>query len=112
MYMRITWGKVRPGLWETFETTYKRVADPAIAGLCARWLVRDTVDPDAIFAITLWESREAIDRWEAAPEYRTRFLDEIDPLMLGAYSVSICEVLYDSIQPETLLRAREAKSRP
>ena len=27
MWMRITWGKVRPGLWDSFEELYGRIAD-------------------------------------------------------------------------------------
>jgi heme-degrading monooxygenase HmoA len=99
MWMRITWGKVRPGLWESFEALYSQVADPHTDGLVGRQLARDTVDIDAFFAISVWTSREAIDLWESSEQYRERFLNLIDPFMLGAYSVSVCDIRYASTWP-------------
>ena len=99
MWMRITWGKIRPGLWEPFEELYTRIADPHTAGLVGRQLVRDTVDMDAFFAISVWESTEAIASWEASEQYRERFLNLIDPFMLGAYSVSVCDIRYATHWP-------------
>jgi heme-degrading monooxygenase HmoA len=97
MFMRITWCKVRPGQWDAFERAYAAAADPTTPGLRARWVARDTVDTDAVFAITLWETRDSIRDWEGRPEYRTGFLDKVDPYTLGDYSVSVCEVQYESI---------------
>jgi heme-degrading monooxygenase HmoA len=97
MFMRITWGKVRPNSWSNLETVYHRVCDPNTPGLAARWLARDTVDSDAFFAVTLWETADAIHAWESKPEYRTEFLDKINPFTLGSYSVSVCEVKYQSV---------------
>lgn len=99
MWMRITWGKVRPGLWDAFEALYAQVADPHTEGLVGRQLVRDTVDSDAFFAISVWATREVIDSWEASEQYRERFLNLIDPFMLGAYSVSVCDIRYASAWP-------------
>lgn len=99
MWMRITWGKVRPGLWEPFEDLYARIADPMTVGLVGRQLVRDTVDSDAFFAISVWDTREAIATWEASEQYRERFLNLIDPFMLGAYAVSVCDIRYASHWP-------------
>lgn len=100
MWMRITWGKIRPGLWEPFERLYASIADPASQGLVGRQLVRDTVDTDAFFAISVWESIEAITAWEGSEQYRERYLNLIDPFMLGAYAVSICEIRYASQWPD------------
>lgn len=97
MFMRITWGKIRPRAWDDLQAVYARVSDPGIEGLQARWLARDTVDTDAFFAVTLWETVEAIQAWESTPEYQTEFLDKIDPFTLGSYSVSVCEIKYQSI---------------
>jgi heme-degrading monooxygenase HmoA len=99
MWMRITWGKVRPGLWDSFEELYGRIADPNTEGLIGRQLARDTVDIDAFFAISVWATREAIDTWESSEQYRSRFLNPIDPFMLGAYSVSVCDIRYASAWP-------------
>lgn len=97
--MRITWGKVRPGMWVPFEELYARIADPVTPGLVGRQLVRDAVDMDAFFAVSVWETREAIVEWEASEHYRERFINSIDPFMLGAYSVSIGDIRYASHWP-------------
>jgi heme-degrading monooxygenase HmoA len=99
MWMRITWGKVRPGTWTPFEELYARIADPGTAGLVGRQLVRDTIDTDTFFAISVWETREAIAAWEGSEQYHTNFLNLIDPFMLGAYAVSVCDIRYASIWP-------------
>lgn len=102
-YMRITWGKIHPGNWDHFLAAYTQVADPDIEGMQARWLVRSVDDPDAIFAITLWDSREAIENWERSKQYQTEFHDRISAFMAGSYSVSISEVAYSSLHGEKLL---------
>jgi heme-degrading monooxygenase HmoA len=84
-------------MWDDLQAVYARVSDPHIEGLSARWLVRDTVDTDAFFAVTLWETSEAIKAWETTPEYQTEFLDKINPFTLGTYSVSVCEIKYQSV---------------
>ena len=97
--MRITWGKVRPGLWASFEELYARIAEPTTPGLVGRQLVRDVVDTDAFFAVSVWETREAIGAWEASEQYRERFINPLDPFMLGTYSVSIGDIRYSSNWP-------------
>lgn len=97
MFMRITWGRVDSGKWADFETRYRQVAKADVPGLLARWLINDTKDPDSIFAVTLWSNADAIRAWENSPDYKNNFLAALEPYMVGAYSVSVCEVKFDDI---------------
>jgi heme-degrading monooxygenase HmoA len=99
MYMRITWAKVQPGLWSAYEQEFKRLVDPTTNGLLARWLVHDSQDPDALFVVTLWDSLEAIRDWEASRYFNEQFIPGLKPFILGAYSVSVCEVSYAAVAP-------------
>ncbi len=59
MIMRITWGKLRPGSWNQFESTYNATVAAKgrnIKGLRGRWLLQDTDDKDTGVAISLWDS--------------------------------------------------------
>jgi len=46
-----------------------------------------------MFAVTLWEDKESIERWERSSAYK-EFLEVVEPFMMGSYSVSVCEVMY------------------
>src|SRR5437763_783042 len=94
MYMRITWAKVQPGFWAAYAKEFKLVVDPTTPGLLARWLVHDKEDSDSLFVLTLWDSIAAIERWETSRHYQEEFLPALKPFILGAYSVSVCEVSY------------------
>lgn len=108
MFVRITWGRVDPGTWPQFERRYRDVIRPDTAGLLARWLVQDTKDPDNFFAVTLWQTAEAIKTWESSDEYRDVFLAAIEPFMISRYSVAICAVRYGETSALEALRARDA----
>lgn len=91
MLMRITWGKVRPGLWDKFEETLKRAAEHEMSGLIKRWMVRDTRDTSSMFIVTLWKDTESMDSPCTAD-----FINALGPFFLGEYSASVCEVAYES----------------
>lgn len=100
MLLRISWGKVRPGLWEGYEQEFRRFAARPIDGLLGNWLGRDVGDPDSIYTVTLWRDADALKAWESSPLRKERsailrrYLD-------GAYSFSISDVSYggDGFQP-------------
>ena len=94
IYMRISWGQLRPGQWDSYEKVFRTVSDPTVDGLVARWLTRDSTDGDALFIITLWSSKKAIAEWEASSAYKEVYYPALVPFLLGSYSVSISEVRY------------------
>ena len=61
--LRVTRGKVKAGAWEEYETSLRKtIAEVGkVPGLLSRTLARDINDRDAGYAISLWESEEAID---------------------------------------------------
>jgi heme-degrading monooxygenase HmoA len=92
MFMRITWAKLRPGTFEQHAAKHRELKRE-ITGLKARWLSRDVGDPDAIFAVSLWESIEAMRTWEGSEFYMTVYLPSLRRHMEGEHTVSVCEVV-------------------
>jgi hypothetical protein len=59
MSIRITWGKVHPDIWDTYEQTYRATVvakGKNVKGLRGRWLAQDAPDKDAGFAVSVWAS--------------------------------------------------------
>lgn len=98
MLMRITWGKVRPGLWAAFEEEFHRLADPTSDGLLGNWLSRDLQDNDSFYTVTLWRNAEAIQAWQDSPARNER-AQSLSKYLIGDYSVSVCEVSYGATAP-------------
>jgi heme-degrading monooxygenase HmoA len=95
MYMRIVWGKVRQGQWEQYEEAYKRALRPGhehIRGLTGRWLVRDLDDRDAGYSVSLWESQEAMDRYEASSFFQMKVKPALQPFFVDDFTTTHCEV--------------------
>ena len=65
MIMRITWEKLRTGTWQEYEQAYQAtVAFKAVPGLRGRWFTQDVHDPDGGFAVSLWDTLEAMQAYE------------------------------------------------
>ena len=65
MIMRITWGKLQAGTWQDFERAYHAtVAGKEVKGLRGRWLAQDVNDPNGGFAVSLWDTLEAMQAYE------------------------------------------------
>ena len=59
MFIRMVWGKLRPGSWEEYERHYhERLAGASgdIKGLKERQLLRGTEDPDEGISVSIWET--------------------------------------------------------
>lgn len=95
MYMRIVWGKLRPGQWEHYEAAYTNVLRPeseTIRGLRGRWLARDLTDRDAGYSVSLWESTEAMERYEASDFFRLKVKPALQPFFADDFTTTHCEV--------------------
>ena len=95
MFMRIVWGKIKEGSWEAYEEAYKKAvaSSPGVPGRKGRWLSRDMNDPDAGYAITLWESKEAMDEYYGAgKKYQKDIYPLIEPYFINQYTTTVCEV--------------------
>jgi heme-degrading monooxygenase HmoA len=69
MFLRISWGALKPGTWEDYEATHQRVV-PGIGeveGLRGRIVARDVDRPDTGYSISLWDSLEEMQSYEQGP---------------------------------------------
>jgi len=95
MYMRIIWGRVRPGQWDSYEAAYRKLflaKRPAIDGLKGRWLVRDLHDPDAGYSVSLWETAEAMRAYETGEFFRTEVKATLQPFFVDDFTTTHGEV--------------------
>jgi heme-degrading monooxygenase HmoA len=96
MIMRITWGKLRAGCWQEYEQAYRAtVADKAVPGLRGRWLAQDVHDPDGGFAVSVWDSFEAMQAYEQSAVFRLEMQPAMQPFFVGEYTTYRCEVKYE-----------------
>ena len=95
MIMRITWGKLRAGCWPEYEQAYRAaVADKAVPGLRGRWLAHDVQDPDEGFAVSVWDSLEAMQAYEQSAVFKQEIQPTLQPFFVGEYHTYRCDVKY------------------
>jgi heme-degrading monooxygenase HmoA len=93
MYIRMVWGKLRPGAWGEYERHYhERVAGSGnIKGLRERQLLRSTEDPDEGISVSLWDTLEDLRSYETG-EFRQTMAQEVEYLYRGEYWVRHFEI--------------------
>lgn len=94
MFVRMVWGKLRPGSWEEYQHHYNtRVAAnaPTIKGLRQRQLLRSTEDPDEGISLSEWDTLEDLLAYERG-EFRGSLAKEVEHLYRGEYWVKHFEV--------------------
>jgi heme-degrading monooxygenase HmoA len=93
MVVRITRGKIKPGTWDAFEKAYGEACAAAgpVAGLISRSLSRNLADPDEGYPMSLWQSLEALEKYE-----RDIMPQKVRPMLeaffTGDYHSNHCEV--------------------
>jgi heme-degrading monooxygenase HmoA len=99
MVIRITWGKLRAGVWDEFERTYRAnvvTKGKNIKGLRGRWLAQDAGDKDTGFAVSLWDTLSDMQAYEQGALYR-EITAPLQPFFIGDYNTYRCEVKYTDI---------------
>ena len=94
MFIRMVWGKLRPGSWEEYERHYhERLASSAgnIKGLKERQLLRGTEDPDEGISVSIWETLDDLRAYETG-EFRQNVAREMEHLYRGEYWVKHFEI--------------------
>jgi heme-degrading monooxygenase HmoA len=93
MYVRMVWGKLRPGAWRDYERHYhERVAGAGKAkGLRERQLLRSTEDPDEGISVSVWDTLEDLRNYETG-EFRQTMAREVEHLYRGEYWVKHFEI--------------------
>lgn len=96
MIMRITWGKVHPGTWEEYERAYRATVverSEDVEGLRSRWLVQDRDDPDAGYAVSIWESVEHLQAYRDGEFFR-QIQEALQPYFIGEFQTTQCDVKF------------------
>ena len=94
MFIRMVWGKLRPGSWEEYERHYhERLASSSgnIKGLKERQLLRGTEDPDEGISVSIWETLDDLRAYETG-EFRQNVAREMEHLYRGEYWVKHFEI--------------------
>ena len=82
MYMRMSWGSLRPGSWDDYRRYYLDRVVPstkAISGLRQRQLLRSTENSDEGISLSTWESLDDLMAYERS-ESRRGLLREVEHL--------------------------------
>ena len=94
MFVRMVWGKLRPGTWEQYERHYHERVVPTskgLRGLHERQLLRSTEDPDEGISVSMWETMEDMHNYDVS-DRRQLLAKELEHLYRGEYSVMHFEV--------------------
>ncbi|ABE36830.1 antibiotic biosynthesis monooxygenase family protein [Paraburkholderia xenovorans LB400] len=92
MYMKIGWGKIRPGEWAEFETAYATAVCSPIKGLRGRWLAQDSNDPDGAHSITLWDDLESLREYEQSEVYNEIIVPACERYFDNRLTVHVSEI--------------------
>jgi heme-degrading monooxygenase HmoA len=94
MFMRIGWRRIRERQWQEYERRFKKLAQVNVAqdGPKRRWQVRDLDEPDAGFAISVFDTENETGNWADNPPARERVKQEMSDLYVDDYRVRNCQV--------------------
>ena len=95
MFIRMVWGKLRPGTWDEYERHYhERLAGSAgnIPGLQERQLLRSTEDADEGVSVSIWDTLDNMRAYEVGA-FRQSVAKEMEHLYRGEYWVKHFEVV-------------------
>jgi heme-degrading monooxygenase HmoA len=96
MIMRMTWGKLRAGSWDAYAQAYRKtVAGKQVPGLRGRWLAHDVQDPDGGFAVSVWDSLDAMQAYEQSAVFKQEIQPTLQPFFVGEYTTYRCDVKYE-----------------
>ena len=93
MIVRIGRGHIRPGTWDEYERTYKRllVDGPKPDGLQTRMLVRDVDDEHGGYTLTIWDDEASLGEWLRSTVF-AEIQQQMRPYFVGDYQVHTCDV--------------------
>ena len=90
----MAWGKLRLGSWDQYEQYFRdqvMESTESVDGLRKRMLLRSTEDPDEGVSVSVWDSEEALLRYERS-ELRRNMAQEVENLYRGEFWVKHFEV--------------------
>jgi heme-degrading monooxygenase HmoA len=94
MFMRIGWGRVKPGQWDAYQAEYEALHEGrAIPGRIASYLVQDVAHADSGFVVTLWRDVADIEAYDKS-DGRKAMMEGLEQFFTGQYSVQLCRVVH------------------
>ena len=93
-FVMMAWGKLRLGSWDQYEQYYRSQVEPtsgSVDGLRQRLLIRSTEDPDEGLSLSVWDSEEALLRYERS-DLRRNMAQEVENLYRGEFWVKHFQV--------------------
>ncbi len=91
----MAWGKLRLGSWDQYEEFYRHQvlqgSGGAIEGMSERLLLRSTEDPDEGISVSVWDTEEALLRYERS-DLRRNIAREVESLYRGEFWVKHFQV--------------------
>ncbi len=91
----MAWGKLRLGSWNEYEDFYRNQVfqgnGRAVEGMSDRLLLRSTEDPDEGISVSVWNSEEALLRYERS-DLRRGIAQEVEGLYRGEFWVKHFQV--------------------
>jgi heme-degrading monooxygenase HmoA len=111
MFVRVTNVQVAEGRWTAYEVAAQRLTlegSSHAPGRLATWLIRSAEDVNSGFSIQVWDSMEALERYERSDWFRSRLVPALELLLAGEYPVTRGEVrfLHDSTRGWVMRRPR------
>jgi heme-degrading monooxygenase HmoA len=91
MFIRITWGKLKPGAWDDYEAAFRKVMPQTMGapGIRGRWLIRDLDEKDAGYSIAMFESERDMRAYTENADVRAAIRQALDPFHTGDTRPSI-----------------------
>ena len=91
----MAWGKLRLGSWDQYEEFYRSQVlqgdSRKVEGMSERLLLRSTEDPDEGISVSVWDSEEALLRYERS-DLRRNMAREVEGLYRGEFWVKHFQV--------------------
>jgi heme-degrading monooxygenase HmoA len=69
MYLRMVWGRLKPGAWEGYERFFRERTIPQtrdFPGLSGRLLLRGIDGEEEGVSLTVWETQEDLENYESS----------------------------------------------
>ena len=94
MFMRVTWGRIKEGHWDDYESRFDKLAanQTSKGGPSRRLLLKDLDEPDSGFAISIFDTEAEMRAWSDDAGARERTKQEMKDLYVGDYRVRQCQV--------------------
>ena len=97
MIIRIVWGRLVPGAWDSVEQIFRQFDAASTPGLRGRVITQDVNDPESMYAIAFWDDVASVQRWLDSESYRKGFAQALRPFLAGSQSVSMGEVKLEDL---------------